>query len=90
MRKKQWSITSAGVGLVPILRKITSFENLIFVDYFPFVVHIPAAYTLITLHYSEPMDKGILVYIGFKQPIKFVLSSLLTNLFHKQLIFLHK
>ena len=35
------NLSSVGVGEVPFLRKITEFEDIPFVDYLPFVVHIP-------------------------------------------------
>ena len=34
-------VSSVGIGVDPFLRKITLFENLPFVHYLPFVVHIP-------------------------------------------------
>ena len=38
------NLSSFGFGIVSFLRKITQFENFPFVDYLPFVVHLPVTF----------------------------------------------
>ena len=62
------NLSFLGVGVVSFLRKITQFENFLFVDYLPFVVHIPVTFlggdvTICT--YPLPLMSFFITNVGY-------------------------